>query len=67
MHMFLQTLYRVSTSAYSGSSLIPFQGVVQGNRAALVLWLIISILLIHYLYSLELVTLYQTPIFGLAF
>ena len=67
MNIYLQTSYRVSNSAYSSSALVPFQGAVQWNRAALVLWLIISILLIRYLYLLGLVSIYHIPISGIAF
>ena len=67
MLMFLLSLNGVSDSAYFRSVLVPFQGAVQGNSAALVLWLIISIILIHYLYSLGLVSKYHTPISGIAF
>ena len=40
---------------------------MQGNGAAQVLWLLISILLIRYLYALGLVTQHYTPISGLVF
>ena len=65
--MYLQIAYGVSTSAYFGSDLMPFQGVIQGNRAVPVFWLIISILLIHYLYALGLVSKHSTLISGIVF
>ena len=67
MTIHLQIAYRVSSLAYSGSNLIPFQRVVQGNEATLVLWLIISILLIRYLYALGLVSKHSTLISGIVF
>ena len=39
--MLLRTSYRVSERFYTGSQDIPFQGDVQGNGAALSIWLII--------------------------
>lgn len=67
MNMFLQTSFGVSSSYYSGPFTIPFQGAIQGNGAAPVLWLIISIILVRYLYALNLVTKHSTPISGTLF
>ena len=67
MEMYLQTLFRTSTSAYSGSTQNSFQNSIQDNRAAPVLWLIISILLIRYLYHKELVSKHLTPISNISF
>ena len=65
--MYLQTSFSTSISAYLGTLLSPFQGKVQGNGTALVLWLIISIILIRYLYILGLVSQHHTPILGYIF
>jgi len=56
MNMHLQTSFGTSKTSYSGTSAEPFQGAVQGNGAAPVLWLIISIILVRYLYALRLVS-----------
>ena len=53
--MYLRIDYRVSQSSYTKLKSKPFQGSIQGNRAAPVLWLILSILLVKYLYFLQLV------------
>ena len=67
MNMFLRTSFGISSSCYSGSFALPFQGAIQGNGAAPVLWLIISIILVRYLYALNLVTEHHTPISGALF
>ena len=54
--------YGVSQSSYTKSKSRPFQGGIQDNRAAPVLWLILSILLVKYLYFLQLVPKTYTPI-----
>ena len=68
--MHLRTGFRTSSSFYSSTSNWIFQGVIQGNGAALVVWLLLSILLVKYLYSLELIpqliTLLSLVLFQLA-
>ena len=51
MKMFLRTSYGVSETFYLGDIKTLFEGVVQGSRAVSVLWLIMSIFLMHYLCS----------------
>ena len=55
MQMHLHTSFGISNYHYSETKLLPFQGVIQGNKATPVLQLILLILLIQYLYHLQLV------------
>ena len=50
MNMFLQTAYGTSSSAYSRPLPRMFEGTTQGNGAAPVLLMIMSIIMIKYLY-----------------
>ena len=63
MKILLRTSFRISTNFYSGDDGRPFQGAVQGSRAAPALWMIISILLVRYSYSKNLTTQLATPFF----
>ena len=65
--MYLQTSFGTLTSAYSYSIQSSFQDSIQGNRATLVLWLIIGILLIRYFYLKGLVSKHFTPISNISF
>eukprot|EP00957_Ditylum_brightwellii_P022786 1718462-Ditylum_brightwellii.AAC.2 len=47
----LCTSFVQSTQSYDGNSLIPFQGLCQGNGGATGLWLCLAYLLIDYLHS----------------
>ena len=60
MKIHLRTAFVVSTSFYT-SDAQPFQGAVQGNGEAPVLWLIITIFLMRYLYK-KVVTSITSPI-----
>ena len=61
MKIYLRTDFGVSTSLYSSNGK-PFQGSVQGNDAALALWLIMPVLLIRYLHQQKVVTSITSPI-----
>jgi len=67
LKMFLRTSYRISLSYYTRSTLQPFQEGVQGNGAAPPILLIISILLIRYLYSSKFVSISRTTITQVTF
>ena len=64
--MFLRTSFGISYSFYSGSKEKPFQGSIQGNGAVPPIWLIISIFLVRYLYSLKWIYINQTLLSKLA-
>ena len=67
LKIFLRTSFRLLSSYYTSSKEQLFQGRVQGNRVAPPVWLIISILLIRYLYSTKFVSTSSTPITKLIF
>ena len=61
MRMYLKIAFGVS-STFCKSSTLPFQGSIQGNSIAPVLWLIISIILIRFLCAKGIVDLLKSPI-----
>ena len=65
--MYLRSSFRLLADFYIGSSLVPFQGGVQGNRAAPLIWLILSILLVRYLYSSRWVSVRMSAISKVAY
>ena len=54
--IYLRTLFGMSNVCYIGEDRQLFQDIVQGNGAAPLLWLIITIFSIQYLYSKKVVT-----------
>ena len=60
--MYLRTIFGILSNFYSGSLDLPFYSTVQGNRAALALWLIVSIFLVRYLYIKGIAEEYRTII-----
>ena len=64
MKIHLRTAFGVSSFFYASEGQ-PFQGAVQGNGAAPVLWLIISIFLIRYLCQQKVVTRFSSPILNI--
>ena len=62
MNIFLTTAYRISISSYSGTKDYPFQEMIQENRAASPVWMIVTIMIILYLYRLQLVPTLVMPI-----
>ena len=67
MLMHLQTAHGFSASAYSRTTIAPFQGAAQDSRVAPVLWLAISIVLVRCMCTLGLVSEHCTPISGTGF
>ena len=67
LKMFFRISFRVFSKFYTGTKELPFQGRVQGNRAIPPIWLIISILLIRYLYGLKLISVIKISITQLVF
>ena len=60
--MFLRTSYRVLQRFCTRSQDRHFQGTVKGNGAALLIWLMLSIFLVHYLCDSKLVPVRKPPI-----
>ena len=56
MKICLRTSFRMLDTHYAEEDRQPFQGAMQDNRVALLLWLIITIFLIQYLHSKGVVT-----------
>ena len=54
--------YSMSSTFYTGTLLNPFQGLIQGNRAASLGFLIIAVLLIQSLYNKNLISPSTSPI-----
>ena len=65
--MYLQTSFKLSTQSYTGIKSLLFQGGVQENGAAPPIWLMISIILVRYLYSSKFATISKTAITKVAF
>ena len=53
--MYLLTAYRISETFYTGSDSHPFQGLIQGNGAASLGFLLMTVMLIRSLYSANLI------------
>ena len=62
MNMFLTTVHGILMLSYSDTENYPFQGMIQGNRAASPAWIIVAIIIILYLHRLQLVPTLVTPI-----
>ena len=56
MNVLLQKSYGTLSTAYSSPQLKIFQGATQGNGTAPVLWMIVSIILVRYIYLKGLAT-----------
>ena len=67
LKMFLCTSFDLSSFFYTSTKALPFQDRVQGNRAIPSIWLIISILLIRYLYSSQFISISKTVMIKIAF
>ena len=65
--MFLRTSYRVLKLYYTSSKNKLFQGAIQGNGAAPLMWLIILIFLVRYLYKLKQIHIRYSPISKVAY
>ena len=58
--MFLCTSFGVSEQFYTRTSVLLFQGRVQGNEATPPLWLTLSIMIVRYLYASKWVSVRKT-------